>query len=66
MCKTPFYDDVENGSYPPTFPSVSVQKPANTVKRPFKGYTRQGLRLKLACASFQKVIRGHAYPAIFD
>ena len=56
MRKTPFYDDVEDGSFPPSFPSVSVQKPANTVKRLFEGYTRQGLRPKLACASFQKDI----------
>ena len=55
--KTPFYDDVENGSFPPTVPSVSVQKLANTVRRPFQVYTKQGLRPKLACAWFQKVIR---------
>ena len=61
--KTPFYDDVENGSFPPTVPSVSVQKLANIVRRPLEVYTRQGLRPKLACASFLKVIRG---PAIFN
>ena len=56
----------KNGSFPPTVPSVSVQKPANTVRRPFEVYMRQGIRLKLACTSFQKVIHGCAYPAIFN
>ena len=55
---------LQNGSFPPTVPSVSVQKPANTVRRPFEVYMRQVLRLKLACMSFQKVICGHTYPSI--
>ena len=58
MHKTPFMMTLRNGSFLPTVSSFSVQKPATTVRRPFEVNTRQGLRLKLVCASFQKVSRG--------